>query len=253
MYAKRIIPCLDLKNGRVVKGTNFVGLRDAGDPVEAAIEYDRQGADELVLLDITASSDDRDIMVDIVTRVAESIFIPFTVGGGIRTVADFTRILRAGADKVSVNSAALRDPSIISEAAYKFGSQCVVVAMDAKRRETGGWTLYLNGGRVDTGKDAVEWAKEAESLGAGEILLTSMDCDGTKAGYDLELTRAISEAVSIPVIASGGAGTMEHFYDAFTQGKADAVLAASLFHFREIAIPDLKDYLAGKQIPVRRV
>ncbi len=253
MYAKRIIPCLDLKNGRVVKGTNFVGLRDAGDPVEAAIEYDRQGADELVLLDITASSDDRDIMVDIVTRVAESIFIPFTVGGGIRTVEDFTRILRAGADKVSVNSAALRDPSIISEAAYKFGSQCVVVAMDAKRRETGGWTLYLNGGRVDTGKDAVEWAKEAESLGAGEILLTSMDCDGTKAGYDLELTRAISEAVSIPVIASGGAGTMEHFYDAFTQGKADAVLAASLFHFREIAIPDLKDYLAGKQIPVRRV
>lgn len=253
MYAKRIIPCLDLKNGRVVKGTNFVGLRDAGDPVEAAIEYDRQGADELVLLDITASSDDRDIMVDIVTRVAESIFIPFTVGGGIRTVEDFTRILRAGADKVSVNSAALRDPSIISEAAYKFGSQCVVVAMDAKRRETGGWTLYLNGGRVDTGKDAVEWAKEAESLGAGEILLTSMDCDGTKAGYDLELTKAISEAVSIPVIASGGAGTMEHFYDAFTQGKADAVLAASLFHFREIAIPDLKDYLAGKQIPVRRV
>ena len=253
MYAKRIIPCLDLKNGRVVKGTNFVGLRDAGDPVEAAIEYDRQGADELVLLDITASSDDRDIMVDIVTRVAESIFIPFTVGGGIRTVEDFTRILRAGADKVSVNSAALRDPSIISEAAYKFGSQCVVVAMDAKRRETGGWTLYLNGGRVDTGKDAVEWAKEAESLGAGEILLTSMDCDGTKAGYDLELTRAISEAVSIPVIASGGAGTMEHFYDAFTQGKADAVLAASLFHFREIAIPDLKDYLAGKQISVRRV
>lgn len=253
MYAKRIIPCLDLKNGRVVKGTNFVGLRDAGDPVEAAIEYDRQGADELVLLDITASSDDRDIMVDIVTRVAESIFIPFTVGGGIRTVEDFTRILRAGADKVSVNSAALRDPSIISEAAYKFGSQCVVVAMDAKRRETGGWTLYLNGGRVDTGKDAVEWAKEAESLGAGEILLTSMDCDGTKAGYDLELTRAISEAVSIPVIASGGAGTMEHFYDAFTQGKADAVLAASLFHFREIAIPDLKEYLAGKQIPVRRV
>ena len=253
MYAKRIIPCLDLKNGRVVKGTNFVGLRDAGDPVEAAIEYDRQGADELVLLDITASSDDRDIMVDIVTRVAESIFIPFTVGGGIRTVEDFTRILRAGADKVSVNSAALRDPSIISEAAYKCGSQCVGVGMDAKRRETGGWTLYLNGGRVDTGKDAVEWAKEAESLGAGEILLTSMDCDGTKAGYDLELTKAISEAVSIPVIASGGAGTMEHFYDAFTQGKADAVLAASLFHFREIAIPDLKDYLAGKQIPVRRV
>ena len=251
MYAKRIIPCLDLKNGRVVKGTNFVGLRDAGDPMEAAIEYDRQGADELVLLDITASSDARNIMVDIVTRVAESIFIPFTVGGGIRTV-DFTRILRAGADKVSVNSAALRDPSIIREAAYKFGSQCVVVAMDAKRRAEGGWTLYLNGGRVDTGRDAVEWAKEVESLGAGEILLTSMDCDGTKAGYDLELTRAISEAVSIQVIASGGAGTMEHFYDAFTQGKADAVLAASLFHFREITIPDLKEYLAGRGIPVRR-
>lgn len=253
MYAKRIIPCLDLKNGRVVKGTNFVGLRDAGDPVEAAIEYDRQGADELVLLDITASSDDRDIMEDIVTRVAENIFIPFTVGGGIRTVEDFTRILRAGADKVSVNSSALRDPTIIREAAYKFGSQCVVVAMDAKRRPEGGWTLYLNGGRVDTGKDAVEWAKEAESLGAGEILLTSMDCDGTKAGYDLELTKAISEAVSIPVIASGGAGTMEHFYDAFTEGKADAVLAASLFHFREIAIPDLKEYLAGKGISVRKV
>ena len=253
MYAKRIIPCLDLKNGRVVKGTNFVGLRDAGDPVEAAIEYDRQGADELVLLDITASSDARNIMVDIVTRVAESIFIPFTVGGGIRTVDDFTRILRAGADKVSVNSAALRDPEIIREAAYKFGSQCVVVAMDAKRRPTGGWTLYLNGGRVDTGRDAVEWAKEVERLGAGEILLTSMDCDGTKAGYDLELTQAISERVSIPVIASGGAGTMEHFYDAFTLGKADAVLAASLFHFREITIPDLKEYLAGKGIPVRRV
>ncbi len=253
MYAKRIIPCLDLKNGRVVKGTNFVGLRDAGDPVEAAIEYDKQGADELVLLDITASSDNRNIMVDIVTRVAENIFIPFTVGGGIRTVEDFTRILRAGADKVSVNSAALRDPSIIGEAAYKFGSQCVVVAMDAKRRTTGGWTLYLNGGRVDTGRDAVEWAKEVEKLGAGEILLTSMDCDGTKAGYDLELTRAISEAVSIPVIASGGAGTMEHFYDAFTQGKADAVLAASLFHFREIGIPELKEYLSEKGIPVRKV
>ena len=286
MYAKRIIPCLDLKNGRgaaypaklrakgvmggcklapngtppgrhtkhgrVVKGTNFVGLRDAGDPVECAIEYDRQGADELVLLDITASSDARDIMVDIVTRVAESIFIPFTVGGGIRTVEDFTRILRAGADKVSVNSAALRNPAIIQEAAYKFGSQCVVVAMDAKRRPEGGWTLYLNGGRVDTGKDAVEWAREVERLGAGEILLTSMDCDGTKAGYDLELTRAISEAVSIPVIASGGAGTMKHFYDAFTQGKADAVLAASLFHFREISIPELKAYLAGRGIPVRR-
>ena len=252
MYAKRIIPCLDLKNGRVVKGTNFVGLRDAGDPVEAAVEYDRQGADELVLLDITASSDARNIMTDIVSRVAESIFIPFTVGGGIRTVEDFTAILRAGADKVSMNSAALKDPSIISNAAKKFGSQCVVVAMDAKRSEGGGWTLYLNGGRIDTGKNVLEWAREAEQLGAGEILLTSMDCDGVKNGYDLELTRAVSEAVSIPVIASGGAGSMEHFYGAFTEGKADAVLAASLFHFKEITIPELKEYLAGRGIPVRR-
>ena len=252
MYAKRIIPCLDLKNGRVVKGTNFVGLRDAGDPVEAAVEYDRQGADELVLLDITASSDARNIMTDIVSRVAESIFIPFTVGGGIRTVEDFTAILRAGADKVSVNSAALKDPSIISNAAKKFGSQCVVVAMDAKRNKGGGWTLYLNGGRIDTGKNVLEWAREAEQLGAGEILLTSMDCDGVKNGYDLELTRAVSEAVSIPVIASGGAGRMAHFYDAFTEGKADAVLAASLFHFKEITIPELKEYLAGRGIPVRR-
>ena len=252
MYAKRIIPCLDLKNGRVVKGTNFVNLRDAGDPVEAAVEYDRQNADELVLLDITASSDARNIMVDIVSRVANSIFIPFTVGGGIRTVEDFTAILRAGADKVSVNSAALKNPRIIEEAAYKFGSQCVVVAMDAKRRPGGGWTLYLNGGRVDTGLDALEWAKQAEKLGAGEILLTSMDCDGTKAGYDLELTRAVSESVGIPVIASGGAGCLEHFRDAFVEGKADAVLAASLFHFREIAIPTLKDYLAENGIPVRR-
>ena len=248
MYAKRIIPCLDLKNGRVVKGTNFVNLRDAGDPVEAAIEYDRQGADELVLLDITASSDARNIMIDIVRRVASSIFIPFTVGGGIRTVEDFTAILRAGADKVSVNSAALKNPRILEEASYKFGSQCVVMAMDAKRRPEGGWTLYLNGGRVDTGIDALEWAVKAEKLGAGEILLTSMDCDGTKAGYDLELTRAVSEAVGIPVIASGGAGKLEHFTDAFTAGKADAVLAASLFHFREIAIPDLKRYLAENGI-----
>jgi cyclase len=251
MYAKRIIPCLDLKNGRVVKGTNFVGLRDAGDPVEAAKEYDRQGADELVLLDITASSDSRNIMTDIVSRVADSIFIPFTVGGGIRTVDDFTGILRAGADKVSVNSAALKNPSIISEAAYKFGSQCVVVAMDAKRCGDGRWTLYLNGGRVDTGKDALEWAIEVEKLGAGEILLTSMDCDGVKNGYDLELTRTISQAVSIPVIASGGAGKMEHFYDAFTEGAADAVLAASLFHFKEITIPQLKEYLDQRGIPVR--
>ncbi len=252
MYAKRIIPCLDLKNGRVVKGTNFVNLRDAGDPVEAAVEYDRQNADELVLLDITASSDARGIMTDIVSRVANSIFIPFTVGGGIRTVEDFTAILRAGADKVAVNSAALKNPQIIEEAAYKFGSQCVVIAMDAKRRPGGGWTLYLNGGRIDTGVDAVMWAKKAEQLGAGEILLTSMDCDGTKAGYDLELTRAVSESVGIPVIASGGAGRLEHFRDAFTAGRADAVLAASLFHFREIMIPQLKDYLAENGISVRR-
>ena len=251
MYAKRIIPCLDLKNGRVVKGTNFVGLRDAGDPVECAVEYDKQGADELVLLDITASSDARNIMVDIVSRVADSIFIPFTVGGGIRTVEDFTQILRAGADKVSVNSAALKNPAIIREAAEKFGSQCVVVAMDAKRRPEGGWTLYLNGGRVDTGKDAVEWAREAESLGAGEILLTSMDCDGTKAGYDLELTRAISEAVSIPVIASGGAGKLEHFAQVFQETGCDAALAASLFHFGELTVPQVKADLRTRNIPVR--
>lgn len=252
MYAKRIIPCLDLKDGRVVKGTNFVRLRDAGDPVEAAAEYDRQGADELVLLDITASSDARNIMIDIVSAVARTVFIPFTVGGGIRTVEDFTEILRAGADKVSVNSAALKKPQLIQEAAYKFGSQCVVVAMDAKRRpDNSGWNLYLNGGRVDTGIDALEWAQRAEALGAGEILLTSMDCDGVKEGYDLDLTHQVSECVGIPVIASGGAGKLEHFYDAFTQGKADAVLAASLFHFKEITIPELKEYLSGRGIPVR--
>ncbi len=251
MYAKRIIPCLDIKDGRVVKGTNFVGLRDAGDPVECAIEYDKKFADELVLLDITASSDARNIITDIVKRVAENIFIPFTVGGGIRTVHDFTDILRAGADKVSVNSAAIKNPELISEAAYKFGSQCVVVAMDAKRTDKGSWTLYLNGGRIDTGIDALEWAMKAEKLGAGEILLTSMDCDGTKAGYDIELTKIISENVGIPVIASGGAGNMEHFYDAFVSGKADAVLAASLFHFKEIEILDLKKYLKDKDISVR--
>jgi len=250
MYAKRIIPCLDIHNGRVVKGTNFVNLRDAGDPVEAAIAYNEQGADELVLLDITASSDARNIITEIVSKVADNIFIPFTVGGGIRTVEDFTAILRAGADKVSVNSAALKNPALIQEAAEKFGSQCVVVAMDAKRKGDG-WMLYLNGGRIDTGIDAVQWAKDAEALGAGEILLTSMDCDGAKEGYDLELTRVISEAVSVPVIASGGAGKMEHFYDAFTEGKADAVLAASLFHFGEITVPQLKEYLHGREIPVR--
>lgn len=252
MYAKRIIPCLDVNNGRVVKGTNFVNLRDAGDPVEAAKAYDAQGADELVFLDITASAQARNIILDMVAQVADSIFIPFTVGGGIRTVDDFNALLRAGADKVSVNSAAIRNPSLIQEAAEKFGSQCVVCAIDAKRRPEGGWTVYLNGGRVDTGLDAVEWAKQAVDLGAGEILLTSMDCDGVKNGYDLELTRAVSDSANVPVIASGGAGAMEHFYDAFTAGHADAVLAASLFHFGEITIPDLKAYLAGRGISVRR-
>ena len=252
MYAKRIIPCLDVNNGRVVNGTNFVNLRDAGDPVEAAKAYDAQGADELVFLDITASAQARNIILDMVAQVADSIFIPFTVGGGIRTVDDFNALLRAGADKVSVNSAAIRNPSLIQEAAEKFGSQCVVCAIDAKRRPEGGWTVYLNGGRVDTGLDAVEWAKQAVDLGAGEILLTSMDCDGVKNGYDLELTRAVSDSVNVPVIASGGAGAMEHFYDAFTAGHADAVLAASLFHFGEITIPDLKAYLAGRGISVRR-
>ncbi len=253
MYAKRIIPCLDVDQGRVVKGTSFVNLRDAGDPVEAAIAYNQQGADELVLLDITASSEGRGTMIEIVRQVARHVFIPFTVGGGIRTVDDFHTLLRAGADKVSVNSAAFQNPSLITEAAQTFGSQCVVCAIDAKRRSEGGWTVFLNGGRVDTGKDAVAWAIQAAKLGAGEILLTSMDCDGQKNGYDLELTRAVSRRVKIPVIASGGAGTMEHFYDAFTEGCADAVLAASLFHFGEITVPQLKEYLQGKQIPVRTV
>lgn len=252
MYAKRIIPCLDVKGGRVVKGTSFVNLRDAGDPVEAAAAYDKQGADELVLLDITASSDARKIIVDIVNAVANTIFIPFTVGGGIRTVEDFTEILRAGADKVSVNSAAVLQPDIINEAAYKFGSQCVVAAIDAKRREKGGWEVYINGGRTPMGLDAVAWAAEAEKRGAGEILLTSMDCDGQKTGYDIELTRAVSESVGIPVIASGGAGNMRHFLDAFTDGKADAVLAASLFHFGEIKIADLKAYLSENGVSVRK-
>ena len=232
MFTKRIIPCLDCKNGRVVKGTNFVDLRDAGDPVEVAQMYDKSGADELVFLDITASSDGRSTTVDLVRKVAEKVFIPFTVGGGIRSVDDFKVLLREGADKISINSAAIMNPTLISEAADKFGSQCVVVAIDAKKRDNGsGWSIYKNGGRVDMNIDAVEWAMKAEKLGAGEILLTSMDCDGTKAGYDIELTRTIAENVSIPVIASGGAGSMEHFYDAFTKGKADAVLAASLFHF----------------------
>lgn len=252
MYAKRIIPCLDVNNGRVVKGVNFVNLIDAGDPVECARVYDKAGADELVFLDITASSDARETVTEMVEAVAKQVFIPFTVGGGIRTVEDFRRILNAGADKVAVNSAAIKRPQLIKEAAEKFGSQCVVCAIDAKRREDGsGWDVYLNGGRVNTGIDALEWAKKAEDLGAGEILLTSMDCDGTKAGYDLELTRKVSESVKIPVIASGGAGTMEHFLDAFRKGMADAVLAASLFHFKEIEIKVLKKYLRENGESVR--
>lgn len=252
MHTKRIIPCLDVNNGRVVKGTNFVNLKDAGDPVEVGREYDVAGADELVFLDITASSDARNIKTDMVRRVAETVFIPFTVGGGIRTVDDFKMILREGADKVAVNSAAIMNPHLISEAADKFGSQCVVVAIDAKRRGDGtGWNIYKNGGRIDMGIDAVEWAMKAGELGAGEILLTSMDQDGTKAGFDVELTRTVVENVSIPVIASGGAGTKEHFYEALTDGKADAVLAASLFHYKEMEISDLKKYLKEKGLSVR--
>ncbi len=252
MFTKRIIPCLDVKNGRVVKGVNFVDLRDAGDPVEIGAAYDKEGADELVFLDITASSDARRTVVDMVRRVAETVFIPFTVGGGIRTVEDFREILRAGADKVSVNSAAILNPDLIAEAADRFGSQCVVLAIDAKRREDGsGWNVYRNGGRIDMRIDAVEWAVKADRLGAGEILLTSMDCDGTKAGYDLELTRTIAENVSVPVIASGGAGNMEHFYEALTEGKADAALAASLFHYRELEIRDVKQYLRDRGVSVR--
>lgn len=252
MHTKRIIPCLDVNNGRVVKGTNFVNLRDAGDPIEVAKIYDAAGADELVFLDITASSDAREIKADMVRRVAENVFIPFTVGGGIRTVEDFKMILREGADKVAVNSAAIMNPALISEAADKFGSQCVVVAIDAKRREDGsGWNIFKNGGRVDMGIDAVEWAVKAEQSGAGEILLTSMDCDGTKAGYDLALTKAVAKSVGIPVIASGGAGTMEHFCEALTEGKAEAALAASLFHFRELEIRELKQYLRDRGVCVR--
>ncbi len=252
MHTKRVIPCLDVNNGRVVKGTNFLNLRDAGDPVEVAAQYDEAGADELVFLDITASSDARNIKTDMVRRVAETVFIPFTVGGGIRSVEDFRMILREGADKVAVNSAAIVNPQLISEAAERFGSQCVVVAIDAKKRQDGrGWNIYKNGGRIDMGIDAVEWAMKAEQLGAGEILLTSMDCDGTKEGYDIELTRMTADNVSIPVIASGGAGNAEHFYEALTAGGAEAVLAASLFHYRELEIKELKEYLKGKGIPVR--
>ncbi len=252
MFTKRIIPCLDVHNGRVVKGVNFVNLKDAGDPVEIAAAYDRAGADELVFLDITASSDARNTVVEMVREVAKKVFIPFTVGGGIRTVEDFRMLLREGADKISVNSAAIMNPELIRDAAEKFGRQCVVVAIDARRRPDGsGWNIYKNGGRVDMGIDAVEWAMQADRLGAGEILLTSMDCDGTKAGYDIELTRTIAEHVSMPVIASGGAGTMEHFYDALTDGKADAALAASLFHYKELEICEVKKYLRGRGVPVR--
>lgn len=253
MFTKRIIPCLDVNNGRVVKGINFVNLRDAGDPVEIAAAYDKAGADEVVFLDITASSDNRNTVVDMVRKVAEKVFIPFTVGGGIRTVDDFKALLREGADKISINSSAINTPRLISDVADKFGSQCVVVAIDARRRADGsGWNVYKNGGRIDTGLDAIEWAVKANELGAGEILLTSMDCDGTKDGYDIELTRLIADNVSVPVIASGGAGTKEHFYEALTEGKADAALAASLFHYKELEIMDLKNYLADKGVSVRR-
>ncbi|MCD7715873.1 MAG: imidazole glycerol phosphate synthase subunit HisF [Lachnospiraceae bacterium] len=252
MFTKRIIPCLDVKNGRVVKGVNFVNLRDAGDPVEIAAAYDKAGADEVVFLDITASSDARNTVVDMVREVAKKVFIPFTVGGGIRTVEDFRLLLREGADKISINSAAIMNPQLISDAAEKFGRQCVVVAIDARRRADGsGWNIYKNGGRVDMGIDAVEWAMKADQLGAGEILLTSMDCDGTKAGYDIELTRTIAENVSVPVIASGGAGTKEHFYEALTEGKADAALAASLFHYKELEICEVKQYLKECGVSVR--
>ena len=253
MLAKRVIPCLDVKNGRVVKGVNFLNLVDAGDPVENGLFYDREGADELVFLDITASSDDRDIVFDMVTRVAETVHIPFCVGGGIRTIDDVRKMLGHGADKVSINSAAIKNPQLITEAAKMFGSQCIVVAIDAKRNDRSGWTVYLNGGRVPTELDAVEWAVRACELGAGEILLTSMDRDGTKAGYDIELTRTVADAVPVPVIASGGVGTLEHLYDGLAKGGADAVLAASIFHFREYSILEAKEYLREKGVPVRMV
>lgn len=252
MFTKRIIPCLDVHNGRVVKGVNFVNLQDAGDPVEIGAAYGKAGADELIFLDITASSDARETMVDMVRKVAETVFIPFTVGGGIRTVEDFRRLLREGADKISINSSAIDNPKLITDAAEKFGRQCVVVAIDAKRRSDGsGWNVYKHGGRIDTGLDAIEWAQKADHMGAGEILLTSMDCDGTKAGYDIELTRTLAEKVSVPVIASGGAGTLAHFKEALTEGKADAALAASLFHYKELEIRQVKEYLKEQNVPVR--
>lgn len=253
MHTKRVIPCLDIKDGRVVKGINFVNLRDAGDPVSVAAAYDKAGADEVVFLDITASADDRATKLEWVREVASRLFIPFTVGGGIRTVEDFRAILREGADKIAVNSAAIMNPQLIEDAAYKFGSQCVVVAIDAKKRADGsGWNIFKNGGRVDMGIDAVEWAVRAAYLGAGEILLTSMDADGTKEGYDLDLTRAVAKSVDIPVIASGGAGKLEHFYDALVDAEAEAVLAASLFHYKELEIMKVKEYLWERGVSVRR-
>jgi imidazole glycerol-phosphate synthase subunit HisF len=251
MLSKRIIPCLDVHNGRVVKGTKFVQLRDAGDPVELAALYDREGADELIFLDITASSDKRETMVDVVRRTAEQVFIPFTIGGGLRTIEDIRKMLRAGADKVSLNTSAVQDPELIREGAYAFGSQCIVVAIDARSTVPGKWEVYIHGGRTATGKDVLEWAEEAESLGAGEILLTSMDRDGTKIGYELELTKAVSRAVSLPVIASGGVGTLEHLAEGLTLGEADAVLAASIFHYKEYSIQEAKRYLSERGIPVR--
>ena len=251
MLAKRIIPCLDVRDGRVVKGVNFVNIRDAGDPVELATYYSAQGADEIVFLDITATSDDRATVVDVVERTASQVFVPLTVGGGIRTLEDFRLLLRAGADKISVNSAAVSDPTLISRAAERFGSQCVVLASDARSRDDGTWEVVVAGGRKATGVDAVEWAKRGQELGAGEILLTSMDADGTKVGFDIGLTRAVTEAVSIPVIASGGCGSLEHFSDVFEQTDCDAALAASLFHFGELTVPQVKEYLKGRDIPVR--
>ena len=251
MYTKRIIPCLDVKDGRVVKGTNFVGLRDAGDPVELAARYDMERADELVFLDITASIDDRQTMVQVAQDCASKVFIPFTVGGGIRTVDDMQRMLKAGADKTSLNTAAIQNPELIREGAQKFGSQCVVLAVDARRVGDAKWEVYINGGRTPTGLDCLEWVRKATRLGAGEILLTSMDADGTKDGYDIELTRAVSEAVSVPVIASGGAGTLEHFYEVLTRGKADAVLAASVFHYGQFTVRQVKEYLKSRGVEVR--
>lgn len=252
MLAKRIIPCLDVHEGRVVKGTNFINLRDAGDPVELAALYDREGADELVFLDISASVEGRETMVEVVRKTAEQVFIPFTIGGGLRTVEDIRKMLRAGADKVSLNTSAVQNPKLIEEGAHAFGSQCIVVAIDARQTQTGAWEVYIHGGRTPTGKDVLQWAEEVERLGAGEILLTSMDRDGTKNGYDLELTRAVSRATSLPIIASGGVGTLEHLAEGLTTGEADAVLAASIFHYREYSIAEAKAYLEAKGIPVRK-